>query len=660
MDLFPYRTRKNQRAIMDTINKILNSEEDFIFESGTGSGKTICTLASTLSFALKNNKKIIYTTRTNAQQRQVIVELRQIRKKIEKNRDKIFGLGIQGRANMCILARNNPDYVKGTSDELSKLCSNEKKKVRSNNKQDGCIYFRRFIEDKIKVDKTLDWIKNELPTAEETIEYCEKYQICPYELNKLLVKDASIVVVPYVYVFENMIRNMLFDWLSVDEKDVILIVDEAHNLPDYVRDLFSIQLSVWMLQNCVIESDKYGNPTLIKDDLTVSDFCKILIDIVRDLRDTYVNNIFENGIIRNNLDKEDAFIPTNEFETEIISRLKTTSKKFYDITSDLIAYGEKIQEYKQKKGKLPRSYIHKLGVFLEFWNNLEDNKYVKLIVDSSEGKNPRIEAYCLDPSIVNYVIKKFYSSIHMSGTLEPLEEYRDSMGLSIDSELVSYPSPYSNENRKILYVSDVTTKYEEILKDKEIIERMKIYISKICTIFPKNTMVFFPSFNYLSKFKRDFNFENLNRNFYFEEQKMSQSALMEIVNEFKSSGLEEGKCATLFSVMGGRISEGMNFPAEQLEIALIVGIPYPKPTAKQRGLQRYYELKFGKGWEYTVEAPTARKLLQSIGRLIRDEKDKGIAVIMDKRANRFKKYIKDLHETNDLINDIELFMNKNF
>jgi len=660
MDLFPYRTRKNQRAIMDTINKILNFEEDFIFESGTGSGKTICTLASTLSFALKNNKKIIYTTRTNAQQRQVIVELRQIRKKIEKNRDKIFGLGIQGRANMCILARNNPDYVKGTSDELSKLCSNEKKKVRLNNKQDGCIYFRRFIEDKIKVDKTLDWIKNELPTAEETIEYCEKYQICPYELNKLLVKDASIVVVPYVYVFENMIRNMLFDWLSVDEKDVILIVDEAHNLPDYVRDLFSIQLSVWMLQNCVIESDKYGNPTLIKDDLTVSDFCKILIDIVRDLRDTYVNNIFENGIIRNNLDKEDAFIPTNEFETEIISRLKTTSKKFYDITSDLIAYGEKIQEYKQKKGKLPRSYIHKLGVFLEFWNNLEDNKYVKLIVDSSEGKNPRIEAYCLDPSIVNYVIKKFYSSIHMSGTLEPLEEYRDSMGLSIDSELVSYPSPYSNENRKILYVSDVTTKYEEILKDKEIIERMKIYISKICTIFPKNTMVFFPSFNYLSKFKRDFNFENLNRNFYFEEQKMSQSALMEIVNEFKSSGLEEGKCATLFSVMGGRISEGMNFPAEQLEIALIVGIPYPKPTAKQRGLQRYYELKFGKGWEYTVEAPTARKLLQSIGRLIRDEKDKGIAVIMDKRANRFKKYIKDLHETNDLINDIELFMNKNF
>lgn len=659
MDLFPYRERKNQRAIMDTILKILNEEENFIFESGTGSGKTICTLASTLSFALKNNKKIIYTTRTNAQQRQVIIELRKIKEKTSKNNDKVFGLGIQGRANMCILARNNADFSQGTADELSKLCSNEKKRVRSNNNE-GCIYYRKFIQDKNKVKKTLDWIKNNLPTAEETIEYCEKLKICPYELNKLLIKDSLIVVVPYIYVFDNLIRNMLIDWLSINENDVILIVDEAHNLPDYIRDLFSLQLSIWMLQNCVIESEKYGNPTLIKDDLDVSVFCKILIEIIRDLRDTYVYNILENNPLKISAAKDDAFIPTNEFEIEIISRLKITSKKLNDIINDLIAYGEKIQEYKQKQGKLPRSYIHKLGVFLKFWNNLEDNKYIKLIVDSSEGKNPRIEAYCLDPSVVNYIIKKFYSTIHMSGTLEPLEEYRDSMGLPNNTELVTYPSPYSNKNRKILFVSDVTTKYEEISKDKEIIERLKFYISKICNSYPKNTIVFFPSHNYLSKFRRDFNFNDMNRLFYFEEKKMSQYELMGIVNDFKTTGLEDGKCATLFSVMGGRISEGMDFPAEQLEIVLIVGIPYPKPTAKQRGLQRYYELKFRKGWEYTVEAPTARKLLQSIGRLIRDEKDKGIAVILDKRAIRFKKYIIELEESNNLVRDIDYFMEKLF
>ena len=657
MDLFPYKTRKNQRAIMDTISKILNIKGNFIFESGTGSGKTICTLTSTLSFSLVNNKKIIYTTRTNAQQRQVILELRKIREKIGADQDKVFGLGIQGRANMCILAKNNPDFAKGTSDELSKLCSNEKKKVRSGNKQDGCIYYRRYVENKKIVEETLDWIKNKLPTAEETIEHCEIYQICPYELNKLLLKNSLIVVVPYIYVFDNFIRNMLLDWMSVDENDVILIVDEAHNLPDYVRELFSLQLSLFILKNCIAESDKFGNPSLNKYDLTVSEFCKILIEIIYDLRDSYIYNIIEGSIIKETNEKEDAFIPVNEFETEILSRLKITSKKLNYIVSDLIAYGEKIQEYKEKSGKLPRSYIYKLGIFLEFWINLEDNKYVKLVVDSYEGKNPKIEAYCLDPSIVSSVINKFYSSIHMSGTLEPLEEYRDSMGLPIKSELVTYPSPYSSRNRKIFYVNDVTTKYDEILKDRKIIQRIKEYVSQICTIFPNNTMVFFPSFNYLTRFKKDFQFGNLDRVFYFEEQKMSQMALMEIVDDFKTAGLEDGKCATLFSVMGGRISEGMDFPSKQLEIALIVGIPYPKPTARQRGLLRYYDLKFGKGWEYTVEAPTARKLLQSIGRLIRDEKDKGIAVILDRRAVRFKKYIKDLCESKNLIKEIELFMN---
>jgi DNA excision repair protein ERCC-2 len=144
-----------------------------------------------------------------------------------------------------------------------------------------------------------------------------------------------------------------------------------------------------------------------------------------------------------------------------------------------------------------------------------------------------------------------------------------------------------------------------------------------------------------------------------EERGMSQSALMELVSDFKEKGNENKGGATLFSVIGGRISEGMDFPAEQLELAVIVGIPYPKPTARQRGLQRYYDLKFGKGWEYTVEAPTARKLLQSIGRLIRNETDRGVAVILDRRAIRFKRYINDLEESKNLLRDIDDFMKKN-
>jgi len=169
-------------------------------------------------------------------------------------------------------------------------------------------------------------------------------------------------------------------------------------------------------------------------------------------------------------------------------------------------------------------------------------------------------------------------------------------------------------------------------------------------------MVFFPSFDVMTSFRfGDLN-ESINRSLYVEERGMSQSELMGVVGDFKVSASKKINKAAMFSVMGGRVSEGLDFPAEELEIVVIVGIPYPKPTARQRGLQQYYDMKFRKGWEYIVEAPTARKLLQSIGRLIRDENDRGIVIILDRRAPRFKQYIKDLEESKNLIEDMNKFM----
>jgi DNA excision repair protein ERCC-2 len=451
---------------------------------------------------------------------------------------------------------------------------------------------------------------------------------------------------------------MLFEWLGLSEEETILVIDEAHNLPDYIRDLFSNQLSVWMVRNCVYEIEQYGNPSVLDGQFSLSSFCKTLEDIIRNIRDTYVYNVLETGIRMNPEKKTDAFLPSNEFLSELTSRVGITSEQLHDIVDDLIAYGERIQETKQKQNKLPRSYLHKLGMFLDFWVNLAHEQYAKLIVDAAEGKNPRIEAYCLDPSVGTEILTKFYSTIHMSGTLEPLEEYRDSLGLSPITTLVSFPSPFPKEHRKILYVNDVTTKYSELVKDQQSMDRMWKYVFSICNTFLKNTMVCFPSFNTLSMFKRNTDFSSITRSVFLEEQQMSQSALMDLVSDFKSHGDTDGDGAALFSVMGGRISEGMDFPAEQLEIVVIIGIPYPKPTARQRGLQRYYDMKFRKGWEYTVEAPTARKLLQTIDRLIRNESDRGVAIILDRRTPRFKKYIKDMELTNDLLHDVREFLSK--
>jgi DNA excision repair protein ERCC-2 len=91
-----------------------------------------------------------------------------------------------------------------------------------------------------------------------------------------------------------------------------------------------------------------------------------------------------------------------------------------------------------------------------------------------------------------------------------------------------------------------------------------------------------------------------------------------------------------------------------MELAIVAGIPYPKPTAKQRALEHFCELRFGHGWEHAVKAPTARKLQQAIGRLIRSETDVGVAVILDKRAVHFVDSLQ-AKKTTDLLSDVEGF-----
>jgi len=110
----------------------------------------------------------------------------------------------------------------------------------------------------------------------------------------------------------------------------------------------------------------------------------------------------------------------------------------------------------------------------------------------------------------------------------------------------------------------------------------------------------------------------------------------------------------LFAVMGGRISEGIDFPEDELELAIVVGIPFPRPTAKQRALLHYYELKFRKGWEYTVKGPAIRKLQQAIGRLIRTERDVGAALVLDRRICQFADRL-EVVATDHPLQDIQQF-----
>jgi len=143
------------------------------------------------------------------------------------------------------------------------------------------------------------------------------------------------------------------------------------------------------------------------------------------------------------------------------------------------------------------------------------------------------------------------------------------------------------------------------------------------------------------------------RRVYFEDREMDQGAFMKVVSDFK---LAPGR-ALLHAISGGRVSEGIDFPGAEMELAVIAGIPYPKPTAKQRALEHFCEIRFGRGWEHAVKAPTARKLQQAIGRLIRSETDLGVAVVLDKRAVHFVDSLAPV-KSSDMVADVRGFFEK--
>ena len=221
--LFPYSYRAGQKAIIDKIFSVLNQSSHLVMESGTGTGKTISALTPALCAALNLQKRIVYLTRTNSQQRQVLLELRSLNDKLPEQYlqpELLLGVGLQGRLNLCPLIRNDLELAQGTPEEMSKLCSDRKaisrrilkgEHVTDSERKRACKYFGNVcVYDK---DEIKEWVRNKLPSPEELNEFCAEHELCAYEVNKSLVENALVITAPYIYVFNKFIRQYLLDWM---------------------------------------------------------------------------------------------------------------------------------------------------------------------------------------------------------------------------------------------------------------------------------------------------------------------------------------------------------------------------------------------------------------------------------------------------------------
>jgi DNA excision repair protein ERCC-2 len=601
-----------------------------LVDAPTGSGKTVATLAPLLEHAERADHKILYLVRTHAQEVQVLQEARAISHRLDHP---FLAIGLEGRQKRCLLLSGIAEMKGATAEEHGKLCADRKRATQRMYDEggalvppaelpemgpvdltdlDGCPYYAKVLQ--ADLDALTDRFSQKLATPAEFEAFGQAESVCTYELAKKLAPRARLITAPYVFFFHPHIRESLLGWLGVGLDRIDLVVDEAHNLPDHLRDLATVALPEESIRRARAELADRGD-FAVPEGPSASRLLEVAQHAVTELIDALPPG-------------DDGVLPEGALEDRLLTELGGTSHRLDTWIGALVSWGEALREERRRQRRLPRSWVHTVAMTLLAWPQLSAPGHVKVA-----SRHPRraLEAYALDASISAEPVRACHLSVHLSGTLAPLEEYRDALGLAEHATLLAVPSHFPAENRRLLFDPGVSTRYEELKADAGAIPRIADRLAEVLQALPVRTAVFFPSFEMLERVLSAGLQSALPPNAVIETRRATMGDLWRSIEGFKR-GSPEG---VLLGVSGGRIAEGVDFPDEELEAVVIVGIPYPKPTAKREALRRFLDGTTGHGWAYAIEAPAQRAILQALGRMIRSENDRGLGIILDHRAPAF-------------------------
>lgn len=623
----PYKPRGCQSEIISDIVNNLEEGRHIVMESGTGTGKTVVSLAAGIQHAKSHCKKILYCTRTISQSDQVMRELRAISKMSD-----VSGIAVTGRGKSCPLFRDQPGYDALPPNVLSMMCD-ERKQKSNKGQAGGCRYYDRF---KSQIPLIKEYVKKELPCSDDLDRYCEKLGACPYEIKKALMRESDVIALPYVHILSKDIRNNLMSNLGVDNRDILLIVDEAHNLIDAARDQESFIIDSKMIDNAIMECQAFEQ-------------CEIYPEVKLREFISYFKSLVK-GVAAEKLgfNAKEVLVGPGFMEEKILSKFSMTRTSLDTALESMTLLGDERTKLLLERGETKESDVQILAVAMRKWFISDSDKFVRsLKVDPVSGEY--LSAACIDPEEISAFLRSVPGAVHMSGTLNPLPQYAQVLGLPKNCRFRTYPSPFPPEHKKVLYVTDVTTAQKEMNRDPSIKERIERYIADLCNSVDKNTLVFFTSYANMRSM-RPYLERHIRKNMFWEEAR-NQRKTMENLARFRN-----GRDGVFFTVMGGSVAEGIDFPGEELCFAIIVGIPFPPPGLESRAMSDLFDKRYGmgKGWLYTSEVPAMRKMKQAIGRLIRTETDKGVAVILDSRASRYAKQL-EASPTNDPVGETVSF-----
>jgi len=581
--LFPFKTvREGQQEFMSDAYSTLKKGGNLLAHAPTGIGKTAAALTPALECALREGRTVFFLTPKHTQHTIVVETARSI---VRKHGVKVVLVDIVGKQWTCLHSVRQLE-----SREFNEFCKAKKR-------EESCVYYNNVRRQKLskRASAVVSEMKKEPLHNERVMELCSEHELCPYEVCIEAGKDANIIICDYFHLFSPPIRKAFLSKLRKTIEGSIIIVDEAHNLPERVRTLLSVNLSGYALGKAAGEAKNMGFLNLAED---FNDVGRILGELGVGLR---------RG--------DERFVECNEFTTMVEAN---TSLRYDELVSAAEELGDEVLSIPNRY----RSYAKSVANFLKNWPEgglgyariLRKEKYMKL------------SYMCLDPSIsCREVFDKAFSTILMSGTLVPLKMYSSVLGLeTARTEMREYPSPFPNENRLTLVVPQVTTKYSS--RSDHMYRRYAELIRRIVEKTPGNAAVFYPAYQLMESVLNEMRKMSLGKRMLTEKQDMSKSQKRQLHKR-----LLEEKTAVLMGVQAGSLSEGVDYPDNTLDTVIIVGLPLEKPDLETNALIEYYDFKFDRGWDYGYIYPAMNRALQAAGRCIRSETDKGAIVFMDER-----------------------------
>lgn len=577
-EFFPHDViRPGQQDLINDCEKALENNKILLAHAPTGLGKTASALSVAMKEAIDNNKVVFFLTNRHTQHQIAVDTLKKIKHKTQKNFTCVDLIGKRWMCNQQVAGLFGSDF--------NEYCKAIVEK--------GECEFYNNVKNKTKLSVSAEsFIKSvyEPLHTEELIQQTREKRLCSYEISLAMAKKADVLIGDYYYLFNPFIQSTLLNKMEKDISDIIVIVDEGHNLPNRVTEMMSNNLTSNMIKNSLIEAKKFGYTGMIE-------WLQGLMSILTNLAQ---------------FEKEKEKTVTQEQFVRQVNMVHN----YDDLINELELAADEIRK------KQRRSYLGGIAAFLEAWQG-DDDGFVRIITEQSSKYGPLISLQysCLDPSIVTKdIFEKVHAGIIMSGTLQPTFMYKDILGIanSIEKE---YSSPFPPENKISLIIPETSTKFT--LRGDAMYQKIAEHCSQLSNLIPGNVALFFPSY-----FLRDAISPMLNSNKkrFWEKATMNKEEKEELLNEFKKD-----KNGILLAVSGANFAEGVDFPGDLLNGVVVIGLPLAKPNLKTKALISYYDGKFGKGWDYGYTYPAFSKCVQSAGRCIRSGTDKGVIAYLDER-----------------------------